>query len=93
MAGVGAGILHCLTSTFKVSRRNFFLDTQSSNKIKEGGKDRAQSLASKTIVPSGFRLGRSVVLGSSRHYLRTQSQRHYYRSAGGERYGRRQQTI
>ena len=38
------------------------------------GNDRADRLADKAAVTSGFFLGRSEVLRSLRHYLRTQSQ-------------------
>ena len=41
------------------------------------GNDRADRLAGKANLPSGFLLGRSEVLRSLRHYLRAQSQEHH----------------
>ena len=39
--------------------------------------DRADRLVGKATITSGLHLGRSVVLRSSRHYLRAKSQRHH----------------
>ena len=41
------------------------------------GNDRAHRLAGKATLTSGLLLGSSEVLGSLRHYLRAQSQRHH----------------